>query len=163
MTTNCRGLKRRWPNKRKIQPVRKEKLLTAFNWIGGDLKWHKVTFRLRNMNTKHQTHTGVFSSNVRLTIPQLYVSISQLQDSYTVNPVGCKTKQIEIKERKRGIRYSVAVLMFTTLSQTAISQCNLSLFPLLPFYQEFWVTKVVTFKLKIAFSANFEIHSTTNL
>lgn len=39
------------------------------------------------MDTEHQTNTCVFSSNVRLTVPQLDVGVSQLQDSYTVDTV----------------------------------------------------------------------------
>lgn len=65
------------------------RLLTAFNGIRGNLKRHELSSRLRDVDTKHQTHTSVFSPNVRLTVPQFNVCISQLQDSHTVNPVKC--------------------------------------------------------------------------
>lgn len=61
----------------------------------GSLKRHKLASRLWNVDAKHQTHTSVFPSDVCLTIPQLDVGVSQLQDAYTVNPEKCKRRQIK--------------------------------------------------------------------
>lgn len=69
--------------------------LTAFNGMRGNLKRQELASRLWNMNTKYQTHTSVFSSNVCFTIPQLDVGVSQFQDPYTVNPEKCRTSQIK--------------------------------------------------------------------
>ena len=82
--------------------MRNETLLTAFNGFRGNLKGHELASRLGNVDTKHQTDTCVFSSDVRLAVPQFDVSISQLQDSYTVNPVKNNKKQISLKVLKLG-------------------------------------------------------------
>ena len=68
-------------------------LLTAFNGIRGDLQRHKLAPRLRDVDTKHQTHACVFPSNVRLAVPQFDVCVSQLQDPHTVNPVKCENRE----------------------------------------------------------------------
>lgn len=62
------------------------RFLTAFNRIRCDLKGQKLASRLRDVNPKHQADTCVFPSDVRLAVPQFNVGVSQLQDSYTVNP-----------------------------------------------------------------------------
>lgn len=81
-------------------------LLTAFDRIRCDLKGQKLASRLRDVNPKHQADACVFPSDVRLSVPQFDVSVSQLQDSYTVNPRGCKFekwhKQIVGRVQLRG-------------------------------------------------------------
>lgn len=42
------------------------------------------------MNPKHQADARVLPPDVRLAVPQFDVGVSQLQDSYTVNPGGFK-------------------------------------------------------------------------
>lgn len=47
------------------------------------------------MNPKNQTNAGVFPSDVGLIALLLDVSISQLEDSCTVDPAGCKATHME--------------------------------------------------------------------
>lgn len=75
-------------------------MLTAFNGIRGDLERHDLSSRLRNVYTKHQTDTCVFSADVCLAILQFNICIFQLQDPHTVNPVGCKAKQARLTQIK---------------------------------------------------------------
>lgn len=64
------------------------------------------------MNPKHQADTCVFPSDVRLAVLLFDVGVSQLQDSYAVNPGGCKATV----ETKSGVG-SVKRLSFIKMVQ----------------------------------------------
>lgn len=53
----------------------------------GHLQRDVLPSRLRYVHTKHQSHSGVFPADVRLTLPQLDVGVPELQDPGAVDSV----------------------------------------------------------------------------
>lgn len=54
----------------------------------GHLESDMLSSGLRYVHAEHEANPSVFSPDVRLALPQLDVSVSQLQDPGTVDSVG---------------------------------------------------------------------------
>lgn len=62
-------------------------LLTALDGMGGHLEGDDLSSRLRDVHAEHETNAGVLPTDVRLALPQLDVSVPELQDPGAVDSV----------------------------------------------------------------------------
>lgn len=60
-------------------------LLTTLNGLRCHLERHVLTSWLGNVNTEHQSHTGILPPDVCLTFPQLNIRVPELQNPSAVN------------------------------------------------------------------------------
>lgn len=70
-------------------------VLTALDGVWCHLQRHRSPRGLVDVNPEHHPHTRVLASDVGLPLPQLYVRVTQLQDSRAVDSVFAKTQDKE--------------------------------------------------------------------
>lgn len=66
-------------------------VLTALDGMRSHLERHGLASLLRDVNTEHQSNTGVFPANIRLPLAQFDVSVPELQNSGTIDSVRVQT------------------------------------------------------------------------